>query len=92
VVGRQGTAQGAMAILVVVHHIIMTICGWVVAVVPQHMAGPIMATGIGRNLIVMGTVAGIATGLFLMDMVVVDLLGAVAAVAVGDERVGLVVY
>lgn len=84
-VGRQETAQGAMAILVVVHHIIMTLCGQAVAVVPQHMAGPITAMGIGLSLIVTGIVVGITTEHLLLDIVVVDLLGVVVVVAGDDD-------
>ena len=82
VVGRQETAQGVMAILVAVGHIIMTACGQAVAVV-RRMAGLIMATVIGPSLIITGTVAGITTEHLLLDMVVVDLLEVVVVVA-GD--------
>lgn len=84
-VGRQETAHGVMVILVVVDHIIMTVCGQAVAVVPQCMAGPIMVMGIGPSLIVTGTVAGITTEHLFLDMVVVDLLGVVVVVAGGDD-------
>ena len=83
--GRQETAQGAMAILVVVRHIIMTVCGQAVAVVPQRMAGPTMAMGTGLSPIVTGIVAGITTEHLLLDMVVVDLLGVVVVVAGDDD-------
>jgi hypothetical protein len=84
VVGCWETAQGVMAILVVVHHTIMTVCGQVAAAVPQHMAGPIMAMGTGPSLIVMVTVVGIATELLLLDIVVAD-LGVVVVVAGDDD-------
>lgn len=92
VAGHQETAQGVMAIRAAVHHITMIVHEQAVAVVPQHMAGPIMAMGIGRSRIVTATVAGIATGLLSMDMVVEDLLELVVVVAGDDETVGPVVY
>ena len=60
----------------------MIVCGQAVAVVPQYLAGPIMAMGIGPSLIVTGTAAGIATELLLLDTV-----GAVLGVVVvaGDD-------
>jgi hypothetical protein len=84
VVGCWETAQGVMAILVVADHITTTVCERGVAVVPQCMAGPIMALGIGPSLIVTGTVAGITTERLLLDMVVVDPLEVVVVVAGGD--------
>jgi len=92
VVGRQETAPGGMAILVVVRHTIMTVCGQAVAVVPQHMAEPIMAMGIGRSHIVTGIAAVIATGLLLMDTDVVGILGVAVVVVGAGEVVGPVVY
>lgn len=90
--GVEATAQGAMAILVVACHIILTVCGQAVVVVLQHMVEPIMVMAIGQSLIIMGIVAGIATGLLLMDMVVVGLLGVAVVVAGDDEVVISVVY
>ena len=81
-----------MAILVVARHIIMMVCGKAVVVVLQHTAEPIMVMAIGQSLIVMGIAVVIATGLLLMDIVVVGLLGVGVVVAGGAEAVGSGVY